>query len=615
MRRVLMVLVVLLPVVVCAQAKPKAVEIKNPGFEDELRGWDNADNPELAGVFTLDHDNKRAGKAALHMHPAMGGQWPWVSQKVEQIDGGALYAARMWFRGAEQSDSMVALKIEYLNAKGEVVGGRYARRPLPNGVWTQMMVEALAPDEVASAVLYVRLIGETEAWFDDVEMVRATEPPAVTVRPLRLALAPGAPKQVHLEIVSRAELPEQTATKLALSDSTGKEVGGVKGEFTRQDAHVLAGDFELPGLTSGTHAWRVKLPQGQAEGRLYVALAKRQPKTLTDQGFLKVGLTTVFPIGLYHVGVADYGTIAEQGFNAAQGLASQDPKVLRQALVEAQRVKVMLDIPLHYGGLVAGNFVASQQKLQYFAKDQGISGWKLADEPDQHPEYMDEVPEAYQRLKQKEELRPLLLTVERPDTYEFWANFCDALQVVCFPVPGQPLTMVAERVAAARKVMQPWQHLSVLLQAGWLPNAGNQPTFEQARVMVYLAVLNGAEGIYWYSLRDPGWQLADSPLWEKFKELNAETARLGQFATGARKLEVTGDNPKLQAAAWSVGDGVQLAVCNPQAEAQTAVLKLPQAAATVTVTNGTADIEIKDGALTVKMGPTQAALVTVEVVK
>lgn len=615
MRRLIVALVVLLPVLAFAETKPKAVELKNPGFEDELRGWDNADNPELVGVFTLDHDNKRAGKAALHLKPAAPGQWPWVSQKLEKIEGGALYAARLWFRGAEQSDSVVALKIDYLNDKGEVVGGRYARRPLPNGAWTQMMTQALAPDEAVSAVLSVRLFGEAEAWFDDVEMICVAEPPAVTVRPLRLALTPGEPRQVHLEIVSRAELAEKTTAKLVLSDPVGKEVGGVKGEFARQDAHVLAGDFELPGLLPGTHAWRVKLAAGQAEGRFYVALAKRQPKYLTDQGLLKVGQTTVFPIGLYHVGVADYGTLVEQGFNAAQGLASQDPKVLKRSLVEAQKAKVMLDIPLHHSGLVAANFVASQQKLQFFAKEQGISGWKLADEPDQHPETMDEVPEAYQRLKQKDELRPLLLTVERPDTYEFWAHFCDVLQVVCFPVPGKPLALVAERVAAARKVMQPWQHLSVLLQAGWLPNAGNQPTLAQARVMVYLAVMNGAQGIYWYSLRDPGWQLSESPLWEKFKELNEETAALGALAMSGPKLALSSDNAKLQAAAWSLGEGAQLALCNPEGEAQAAVVKLPQAVAKVTVTKGSADIEIKDGALTVKLEPTQAALVTVEVAK
>lgn len=613
MRRLLLLSVCLLPTLALAQ-KPKAIEIQNPGFEQELKGWDNADSPELAGVFTLDGDNYHTGKAALHMQSQQAGQWPWVSQKVGAVEPGALYAARVWMRGADKTDDMAALKIEFRNDKEVVVGGRYVRRPLPDKTWLQMSLEALAPEDAASAVLYVRLMGESEVWFDDLEMVRAVEPPAVTVRPMRLACAPNEPRSVHLEISSRAELPEKLNVKPTLTDPAGKPLA-LKGEFTRQDAHTLVGDFEVPGLLPGAHAWRVKLPGGQAEGRFYVALVQRQPKYLTDRGFLRPGAEPIFPIGLYHVGVADYEALAEAGFNAAQGLASQDPKILKQSLAQAQKSKLLLDIPLHTGGLVAANFVASQQKLQYFAKEINISGWKLADEPDVHPEIADEVPEAYQRLKQREQERPLLLTIERPDTYEYWAHFCDALQVVCFPVPSQPLTLVSDRVAAARKALQPWQHLSVLLQAGWLPNGGNQPSLQQARVMVYLALLNGAQGLYWYSFRDPGWQLADSPLWEKFKALNTETARLGQIILTGQKQPLDNDNEKLQAAVWKVGEQAQLLLCNPGAEAQTATLKLPTAAAEVTITNGTADIEIKEGALQVKLGPTEAVLATVQPVK
>jgi hypothetical protein len=531
------------------------------------------------------------------------------------VDPGATYLAKVWFRGAEASDSAAVLKMEFLNEKGEVVGSRYVKRPVPNGQWLQMGVQDGAPAEAVSAKLYLRLVGDTEVWFDDVELARVGDPPALVAKPARLALPPGEAKQVHLEVLSTPDLPDPVEATLTVTDSVNKEVKDVKGELTRKDAHTLEGDISLPALSPGTHVWRVKLTTGTAEGRIFVALSKRQPKYLTDQGFLKIGQQPIFPIGLYHVSVSDYASIAQHGFNAVQGLASQEPRLLKTALQEATKTKLLVDIPLHYAGMVAGNMTASQQKLQYFAKEQAISGWKVADEPDQHPEIADEVPEAYQRLKQKDEQRPLLLTIERPETYEYWANFCDALQVVCFPVPGQSLTVVSDRVAAARKALLPWQHLSVLLQAGWLANAANQPTYDQARVMVYLAVINGAQGIYWYSYRDPGWQLMDSPLWENFADLNAETARLGGVTTGGVRSAVENDNPKLQVAGFAVGDGLQVMMVNPAAEAQTATLKLAKPAAKTEITSGKATLEIKDGALAVTLEPLGAALVAVETAK
>lgn len=612
MRRLLILLLLVLPGLAFAEAKPVPVALTNPGFEDELKGWDNADAPEMVGAFTLAHDAQHSGKASLHVQPQVSGQSPWVSQKIAKVDPGKIYAARVWFRGAEQGDTNAGLKLEYLDETGTAIGGRYVRRPLPVGTWAQMAVAEMAPAKAVSARLYLRVFGAAETWFDDVEMVQAGETPAVAASPLRLALQPGQPKSVHLEVTSQAELAEGPAPKLAIIDSAGKEIKAVKGELTRKDAHTLAGDFELPGLLPGTHAWRVKLPQGQAEGRLYVALAKRQPKYLTDQGFLKIGANSVFPIGIYHVSVEDYELLGQRGFNAVQGLVSQDSRQLKQALTEAAKHKLLTDMPLHLGGLVAANLVASQQKLQYFAKDQTITDWQIADEPDRRPEIADEIPETYQRLKQKDELRPLQLTVDQPEQYEYWANFCDSLQVVCFPLPSQPLTLVSDRVAAARKVLQPWQHLSVLLQAGWIAGGANQPSLEQARVMLYLAVINGAQGIYWYSMRDPGWQLPDSGLWEKFGEINEETARLGEAVMGGPKAAVECDNAKLQAAAWGSGGGYQLMVVNPGAEPQTALIKLPQAAAKTVIAKGKAELEIKDGALALTLEPLQAVLVTVQ---
>jgi hypothetical protein len=308
----------------------------------------------------------------------------------------------------------------------------------------------------------------------------------------------------------------------------------------------------------------------------------------------------------------DYPQLSQMGFTAVQGSATQNSTVLKTSLAAAGKAKLVVDMPLYIGGRVGGDKLRdSLQELSFCAKEQGIIDWKFADEPDQHPESMDDIPVVYQRLKQDDPQRALLLTVEDPATYEYWANFCDALQVVCFPLPDKPLTLISDRVSRARSALQPWQHLSVVLQAGWLPGNANQPSFDQARAMVYLAIINGAQGISWYALNDPGFKLTDSPLWGKFDQLNQETARLGGIALNGQPAQLQNDNPKLQAAAWAEGKGFDLMMVNPEATAQTATFKLPQAATKAEIAKGKGIVEVKDGALAVTIEAGQAALVTI----
>lgn len=600
--------------VALAADKPVKVELTNPGFDNELKGWDNADKPELTGVFTLDGGIKRTGKAALHVTPQMPDQWPWISQQVAQVEPGAMYLLRAWTRGGTQpgKPATAIVRIEFIDANGRPTQARMARRTVPLQQWEQLGVQAQAPPQAASAVIYLRVTGSGEAWFDDVELLRLQAAPTLALSPQHMAVAPEKPGTMRLEVSAPADMPENQKIDLQLLGSDGKPVKDVAGELERRDQRTFAGEFALPALGSGRYVWQAKLVKDVALANLYVPLAERQPKSLSDRGILlDANNQPVFPIGIYHATIADYRAVAEQGFNMVQGPGTHEARVLRAAVQAAQEHKLWLDIPLHVRGMVGANFGASQEKMNYFRESPVVVGWKLADQPDQHPEIAEEIPETYARLKQKEPRRPLMLTVEDPETYAYWANFCDGLQVVGFPLPDQPLSLVAERTRRAKACLQPWQHLSALLPAGYRSGAAVEPTYAQARMMAYLAIIGGARGIWWYALRDTGWNLMEADLWKHFRDLNKEVAAVGAAALRA-EISLQSDNPKLYVAAWEAGEkAVQVAVANPGTEPLTALLKTDMAPATAEVGQGKAAVEIKDGALQVTVEPGEAALVKV----
>lgn len=598
MHRLVLCLLILLPLGAFAAEKPVPVPLKNAGFEEGLKEW--AEEAEaLAEVMKADSDSFRAGKNSLWLQGGPG-QSPMVSQKAEGIEPGAQYAVRIWYKGALEGESCAALRLEFEGPQGQILGGHHVRRLADKEQWQQLAVEAQAPAETAAARVYLRVLGNTEVWFDDVEMIRVKAAPALVGAPARLAFVAGQPGKAQLTVTAREDLPEDLKPQLTALGPNVKPVA-LTGELTRQDARTYTGEISFASLPQGTTTWRAKFGSNAAEGRFFATLPERKPKALTDQGIFQLRGNPFFPIGIYHAASGDYPLLYERGFNSVQGVGTNNSGVSRSAVAQAEQSKLAVQMPLHTGGMVGANLTASQGKLQFFAKSQSVLMWKIADEPDQHFEIMDEVPETYLRLKQKEALRPLGLAVADPAAFPYWANFCDVLEVPVFPLPGQPLGLVGERIAAARAALQPWQGLVAVLQAGWVPDNSNQPTLQQARVMVYQALINGAKGIFWYALRDAGWQLTDSPLWGQFKELNEETARLGDFITTSPMAQVESDNPKLQAAAWPVGERLHVLLVNPEAEAQAATLKLPRAADRAEVVKGQAEVEVKEGALVVKV--------------
>ena len=63
--------------------------------------------------------------------------------------------------------------------------------------------------------------------------------------------------------------------------------------------------------------------------------------------------------------------------------------------------------------------------------------------------------------------------------------------------------------------------------------------------MMYLAVLNGASGIFWYCLHDPGWDLTTTPLWSEFGQINQELGQLAPVVLSGQRvadIECTAEN-------------------------------------------------------------------------
>lgn len=590
-----------------AEETATALEVQNPGFEQEKQGWEETGEATFAGTLETQTQLKHGGLAALHIASEEPGDFPWVRQRVDQLKPGATYALGVWYRGVPAAPTTAAVKIEFLDAKNQTVGQSLGRVAIKGDQWQELSTQGVAPPGATGAWLMLRMYGEGELWLDDVTLKLVKAPPALWPQPARLGAAPGHEITLSVSVLGQAAAAGRHPVVVLAGN---KPVQTTEAEFVAEGTQFSA-TVKLTALPAGDYTLRATFAAGTADWPLHVTVDRRQPVGLNSNGLLLHDGRMVVPLGLYHVAAADYALLSQRGFTAAQGPGSHDLKIVTPVVQEAAAQRLGLVMPLYAGGQVAQNMTYTGQKVRALAREPAVLAWKLADEPDLHPEIAGEVPDAYRKLRAMDRSRPIVLTVASAADVALWGQFCDILELAVFPLPDRPLSLVGEEISRARQQLQPWQGLFALLQAGWQPVPGNQPTLEQARAMAYLALIKGATGVFWYSFRDPGWSLTQTPLWEKFKGLNEEIARLGALLATNTLVKLGGEPGALVMRGWEQQGQVIVAVVNAESTAQSGVFRLDKAVAKAEVVGGEAQVEVRDGGVSVSFARTGAALISV----
>ena len=137
--------------------------------------------------------------------------------------------------------------------------------------------------------------------------------------------------------------------------------------------------------------------------------------------------------------------------------------------------------------------------------------------------------------------RPLRISCSGPGSVGLYA---DCAEIICahhyvIPFGGLPLQAKStEQVVSAfpdprknspQMTLQSWVH--------WHDITRKPQTPEQTRSLAYIALIEGAKGLWWYSFIDKGsWDVRSVPsIWTAFKGLNAELEQLSEvILTGSR---------------------------------------------------------------------------------
>lgn len=363
-------------------------------------------------------------------------------------------------------------------------------------------------------------------------------------------------------------------------------------QFTSFPGMVYVGLlWVLPGITGRHRSFPMRLPglAGKGAAVLGVLLSLWQPATaradrpgsIREDGALLQNGRPFFPIGLYHVNhtESEYAALAAQGFNAVEGPFSPDLVECRRILDMAERHGLRVEMPLYAEDRVKKNLRLSIAKIDALGYHPAVLAWKIIDEPDADAKepIRNEVTEVYTLLKRTFPDQRFALTLCQDASIEYWGRFCDLTHIDRYPVPSRPLTEVADFTRLTVAALKPWQHVTYVVQCGWTPDLKSQPSVAEARVMVYLALIHGAKGVFWYSRSDPGWDLFKSPLWPRMRSINAEIKRLSvPLLEGTKIYGITSSNPGVHLRAQRHAGRIHLLVTNPGLQPVRTQIRFPE---------------------------------------
>jgi hypothetical protein len=360
------------------------------------------------------------------------------------------------------------------------------------------------------------------------------------------------PEAIQFELWPRHYYPhsESIQPRLHLLPDEGIELSNTRLEVTLAERKVVSLDspqsvvsLDLPlaGLPSGEKLLSAHLfvdDQVVHAGQYTVRLHPQPKVWLDERNVTYVDDEPFFPLGIYMVTwpftkqeVSRFlHAAAEAGFNTVH-IGARDLYDFRELLDEAHSLGLKV--------IVEG--LQDMVTVWRFREHPAVIAWNSGDEPDGAGVAPETVGRNIDQIKTLDPQRLVYTVLCIPAEYANYAPWIEVSAVDPYPVQRTAnLHRVGEYVAQAREAVQDAKPVWVVPQAFGDYSSWSVPTPAQERNMTYQALIEGANGLIYYTYRDRSFHMEDYPeLWAAMKEIVAEVGELmplflGPAHTGIR---------------------------------------------------------------------------------
>jgi hypothetical protein len=505
--------------------------VRNAGFED-LNGalvaaWDAADG------WSPDTRVRHSGAVSVRRL----GHGPTLSQAVTLTTG--VYTLSAWVKTDSVGDSADGGIRLVLDSRSAGIN-EWAASEIISGTTDWKLYEvgpvAIATDRTVRVRLESYHGQRGAAWIDDVTLARQLPSPLdvfMLYPNYRGMLFDDQPQAVSLDV--SVTPPAGPLDRYAVAATLSEErSGAVIASRTYPAAATIQATVPAPAMRIGTpYVVEVALIEAARNAVVYTYPAFRVFKvsgatkaalglTVDDKSRLLVRGAPRFVLGLYDA-AAEYGVsesfserrlwspAGSRGMDAMNinmylnsSYARADATAVNSLMTSLQKRGVLY---LHTGGCVGATpaaLDASHARLHDIAPHPARAGYYTVDD------CANPAPHAfahYQRLKQLDgDGIALAALAGGPAQLALWREAADVLATAVYPMYGpEPAAgyrhaAVADAAVAARQAVKSARPFMTVLPAGALDAAGRTPTLREMRSHAYMAIVEGARGLWWSAL-------------------------------------------------------------------------------------------------------------------
>jgi hypothetical protein len=258
-----------------------------------------------------------------------------------------------------------------------------------------------------------------------------------------------------------------------------------------------------------------------------------------------------YPIGIYTVPTEKAFLYASEAEFNTVVIYDTDPEVILKAERLATRHGLRLVCHPGYCPRVDGSFDGDRvdRTLSKLKDSKTMLAWYLFDEPEVHGLRPDHLHNFHLYVRERSPHTPTAFVVSNGEKYRDYAACSDIAMLDWYPIPLYPLESIAHHIRECRAYTGRSQSLWMVLQAfDWTPfsktvrdkGTGRVPTYEELRFMTLLSVVEGVDGLFYWTYETPKGQwiiLHHVDLWEDLREVVHELNALYSFLISRKDVE------------------------------------------------------------------------------
>ncbi len=230
-----------------------------------------------------------------------------------------------------------------------------------------------------------------------------------------------------------------------------------------------------------------------------------------------------FPLVAYGAKVETFPFIKELGFNGV--VIPVNEHNAREVLDAALRADI---------NIVAG--VDDDGVVQRLADSGSMLGWYVEDEPEGRSVPAEEIMKKVKKIRASGSTRPSFMAMVRPEFVSTYKDAADIILMDQYPVPNNPLIWLSKSMDDARHAGagDVWAVIQIFGGQGWKGKGWDRaPSYDEMKAMSYLAVVHGARGLFFYTVKDGNYDLMLDPVHlEDVKRLIRELGFLSHYFSG-----------------------------------------------------------------------------------